>query len=100
MSRASRIESSDGGFALSGELVFDTVPDLLESARLFESDARIVALDLEGVSRADSAGIALLIEWLRAARARGKSVSFINVPPQMVAIARVSGVDGLLNLGG
>lgn len=99
MNRTSRLESSDGGFAVSGELVFDTVPGLLaDSLSLLDAGGGAVAFDLKGVTRADSAGLALLVEWLRRARGRGKAVSFINVPPQMLAIAKVSGVDALLGL--
>lgn len=99
MDRTSQLKSSDGSVTLNGELVFDTVPGLLADSRsLFDSEGRAVAFDLKGVTRADSAGLALLIEWLRWARVRSKSVSFINVPSQMLAIAKVSGVDGLLGL--
>ena len=46
----------------------------------------------------DSAGVALLIEWQRQAQKHNKSVCFINIPSQMLAIARLSGVDDLLSL--
>jgi len=92
---------NNGGFAISGELVFDTVPDLVANGRaMFESDGGTVAIDLAQVTRADSAGLALLIEWRRVALGRGKAVAFKNVPAQMIDIAKVSGLDTLLELHG
>lgn len=85
---------------VSGELSFASVPALLEqgNALLAGRGARI-QIDLVGVTRADSAGLALLIEWLRVARHHRTSIEFRNIPPQMLAIARVSGLDGLLPQG-
>ncbi len=92
-------ETRRGGFRVSGELVFDTVPALLDQGRaLFDGDAADVELDFNGVTRADSAGVALLIEWMRMAHRRHRNIAFRNVPDQMIAIARVSGVDAVLPL--
>lgn len=91
--------AQSGHYLVSGELGFSTVPALLERGRsMFAAGASALRLDLGGVSRADSAGLALLIEWFRAARAAGQDIVFINVPPQMFAMARVSGLDGVLPL--
>ncbi len=57
-----------------------------------------IEIDLKGVTRADSAGLALLVEWLRAAERAGKSISFVNVPVQLSSIARISGLDEILSL--
>jgi phospholipid transport system transporter-binding protein len=92
-----------GTFQVSGDLVFETVPELLEQGRaLLDTgvDAGVtgIELDFNGVTRADSAGLALLIEWMRSARRLRLNIVFRNVPEQMLAIARVSGVDGILPL--
>ena len=85
-----------GRFRLAGELSFETVPALVRRGRsLFEADGE-VSLDLAEVGRADSAGVALLIEWRREAQRQGRSIHFENFPPQMQAIARLSHVDELL----
>ena len=55
--------------------------------------------DLAGVERADSAGLALLIEWMRRARRAGRPVRFLNLPPQMLEIARAASLDRVLPLG-
>ncbi len=91
--------AQSGSYLVSGELRFDTVPALLEHSRsLFAAGVPALQLDLQDVAHADSAGLALLIEWFRAARAAGQEISFINVPSQMLDMARVSGLDGVLPL--
>ncbi|HEB99345.1 MAG TPA: STAS domain-containing protein, partial [Thiotrichales bacterium] len=49
-----------------------------------------------GVGRADSAGLALLVEWMREARRQGREIRFLGMPAQMSAIAEVSGLSELL----
>lgn len=86
-------EVEDSWFRLSGELSFDTVPDLLkDSASLFQQAERI-DIDLSAVQRSDSAGLALLVEWMRRAEKMHKPIQFLNIPLQMMAIVRVSGLD-------
>jgi len=90
--------TTDGQLQLTGELDFKTVPLLaVGSEHLFDNGEQL-DVDLGGVGRADSAGVALLIEWQRQALHQNKSIVFHNVPSQMLAIARLSGVDDLLSL--
>ena len=92
-----RIERlGDGRFRLAGELSFGTVGGLLDQTdALFTSDSRL-EIDLQGVVRSDSTGLALLVEWLRESARRGKEIRFVKLPSQMLAIARVSNLDQLL----
>jgi len=92
------VEHGENSLSLSGELSFKTVPALVASNKDFLKNGNSIDIDLAGVSRADSAGVALLIEWRRQAQKQNKSVCFINIPSQMLAIARLSGVDELLSL--
>ena len=88
----------DNSLCLSGELSFKTVPALVANNKDFLSNGNSIDIDLSEVSRADSAGVALLIEWQRQAQKQNKSICFINIPSQMLAIVRLSGVDDLLSL--
>ena len=91
------VSQTAGRVSLSGQLTFDSVIDLQgrEEALLAGSDERL-EVDLGQVSRSDSAGLALLVAWLRSARKMGKSITFLNVPKQLRAIAAVSGLEALL----
>ncbi|HUL12659.1 MAG TPA: STAS domain-containing protein [Methylococcaceae bacterium] len=93
-----RIREEDDGerFALDGELSFASVGIALKNtAKLLASSTETV-FDLAGIARADSAGVALLLEWRRRAKEAGIKLHYVNLPPQLLAIARVAGVDDLL----
>jgi len=78
-----------------GELSFETAADALRAGlQLF--DGGECSIDLAGVSHGDSAGLAVLIEWLAHARQRGIALRYEHVPAQITAIARISDVDDLL----
>ncbi|WP_258868027.1 lipid asymmetry maintenance protein MlaB [Alkalilimnicola ehrlichii] len=48
------------------------------------------------MERADSAGLALLVEWTRVAQMQGQDIRFVKMSPQMQAIAEVSGLQDVL----
>jgi phospholipid transport system transporter-binding protein len=87
---------AQGRYRVKGELSFATVGALLEASRKDFEGAAALDIDLSGVEHSDSAGLALLIEWLRLAKRAGKRLSYSNLPPQLLAIARMSDVDDLL----
>jgi phospholipid transport system transporter-binding protein len=92
------IESQGRGrFLVSGALTFSTVTRALEvSERLFSNGDDALDVDLAGVEAADSAGLALLVEWMSRARREKRRLEFYNVPKQLVAIAKISEIDQLL----
>lgn len=87
-----------GRFRLVGAVDFDTVPDLWEESLHVFPGASSVEVDLESVSAADSAAVALLLAWTRWARERDQSIRFVRVPQTMLAIARLSDLEDLLPL--
>lgn len=91
-------KADDGRLRVSGELSMNTVPELLKQGHLQGGSDGDIHVDLRDVERADSAGVALLIEWQRAANRQQRTIRFQNIPSQMLAIARLSGVDELLSL--
>lgn len=97
MADANLTDNGSGNWLLSGELVFSSVPALLEQAGEEISGQSSIEVDLKGIIRSDSAGLALLVEWLRESERKGNSIRFVNVPEQMMLIARVSGLDEILS---
>lgn len=94
---ASATTERDGDtLRVRGELDFDTVADLwatTEAPILLEP---ILRVDLGGVQRSNSAGVALLVQWLRQARRRQVELVFIDVPAQMREIVRVADLEQVL----
>lgn len=99
MADATLVDNGAGSWLLQGELGFQSVPAVLQHAGTrMQGEARL-EVDLKGVTRADSAGLALLVAWLREAEHAGNEIVFINVPDQLLSIARVCGLDEILSLG-
>ena len=96
MSEVTLTPSADDRYLVSGPLLFQTVSEARKLGLRLLSKHQVMVLDLSGVARADSAGLALLMEWMREARRRGVSVRFENIPEQLQAIARASQVDQFL----
>lgn len=98
MSKATLEDESGGRYRVSGILDAATAPQLLqESEERFSSAAGAdLHIDLSGVKESDSAGLALLLEWLRIARHRKQTVNLANVPAQIAALARISEVEELI----
>lgn len=89
---------NNGNYRVTGDLTFETVPDIWEQHHAFSGGNTAVTVDLHDVTRADSAGLVLLVGWMRAAQEQGKQISFHNIPGQLLAIAKVSNLDRLLPL--
>jgi phospholipid transport system transporter-binding protein len=97
-SRVAVSEPSPGRIVVDGELTFATARDARQVGLLVleRSRADRFVVDCAAVSRADSAGLAVLLDWLAWGRRRSKVVSFDHLPDSLIAIARISEVDGLL----
>lgn len=89
----------EGRFRLVGDMNFGTAESILrKSEDLFEKHTRI-EVDLSGVEDADSAGLALLLEWITWAIQTVREIRFVEMPERVVAIAKVTEVDNLLARG-
>jgi len=95
MNKASLEPLGEGRFRVSGILDTGTATAVLKQSDAHFASAAQIEIDLAGVTESDSAGLALLIEWLRTARQRGQRIRFMNVPGQIRALAQISEVDEL-----
>jgi phospholipid transport system transporter-binding protein len=97
MAEATCRDQGGGRWLVTGELDFATVPGLLADCGS-ELAASASEVDLAGVTRADSAGLALLIAWTRDRARAGQPIRFTHVPAQLLSIARVCGLEEILPL--
>lgn len=88
----------DGHYRLRGELNYESVPVVWRVGLETFSTDQEVEVDLKRISRSNSAGLALLIEWQREMKKAGKTITYTNMPAQMLAIARASSLDQILPL--
>jgi phospholipid transport system transporter-binding protein len=99
MSKFKLEDLGEGRFSLSGEMTFDTAERILQaSEEPFEQHTRI-EVDLSGVTRSDSAGLALLLEWITWANHTVREIRYKAMPERVLAIARTTEVEPLLSRG-
>ena len=79
-----------------GRLDFTTAREVCARVTPAIESAPSVTVDLAGVTSSNSAGLALVVEWLAAARRAGHEVRFANVPDGLRQLARVCQVDAML----
>lgn len=99
MSKFKLEDLGDGSFTLTGRMSFDTAGEILrESESLFEHHT-LLTVDLSGVTYTDSAGLALLLEWITWANHTVREIRFEGMPEKIDAIAKTTEVDSLLHRG-
>jgi phospholipid transport system transporter-binding protein len=95
-----RLAGSGGRFQLSGDVGFADAARLLAEGDAAFGAEPAVEVDLAQVARFDSAGLALLLEWVLSAREAGRSVRYRNIPPPVLSLAGISDVTALLEPSG
>ncbi|HXM82610.1 MAG TPA: STAS domain-containing protein [Burkholderiales bacterium] len=80
---------------VSGPVTLNNVALLLEEGRRHLEEG-VQDIDLSEITEMDSSLLALLIAWLRDAKARNQQISFTHLPESLQTIARLYGVDRLL----
>lgn len=97
MNDVALVRVAPGVFRLEGDLDFASVVGLVAlPTRLLAEATDDAVIDLGGVGRANSAGLALLLEWLGQARARGRTLRFTNPPSSLLRLAELSNLDHLI----
>lgn len=91
-----RVRLEDGIIRFEGQLDFETAPEVWQMRDQLLAGEGDRSVDLAGLDHCDSGGLALLInlhgEFLR----RKRQLRLTRVPAQLMDLARVSGVDGIL----
>jgi len=93
------VDLGDGEFSIRGALTFDTVRQVMELSKPLFVDHDVIHIDLADVTKSDSAGLALLLEWVNWGRHYVHEIRYRNVPEQIQAIAKISEVSDLLAAG-
>lgn len=86
-----------GRIAVSGALDLSTAAAALrEGERLLAAHPQ-ATVDLSAVTQADSAGLAVLIEWVKEAVNGGRQLEYRSMPTTLETIARMAGVQDVLS---
>ena len=91
---------SSGVYRLEAPLTFATVPALRQAGlELIAAASGDLEFDLQSVATSDSAGLALLIDWLAEARALQRTLRYGQASEALRALAKLSEVDSLIAPG-
>ena len=93
MSTLKLIEQTPGYYVVKGQLTFAAIDRQTSKALKFQPGQDKICIDLAAVTATDSAGLALMIEWIRLSRLSRIRLSFTHIPEQLLAIAKLSGFD-------
>lgn len=91
-----RVEHRGDTLVLTGELDHAGAASALQAARAWAAGAGALRVELGGVDRCESAGVALLLEWLRLARRQGGTLQLLNPPAQLRALVRFFDLEAIL----
>jgi phospholipid transport system transporter-binding protein len=96
------VEASPDRLNVSGALTFETAREAytagLRTLRKGGASSPL-QVDCAGVNESDSAGLAVLLEWLATATRAGRKIQFVNLPEGIKAAADISDVTEILAAG-
>lgn len=88
----------DGAFRVTGILDFTSVPEVWETSQpLLRQAGSSPSVDLAGVTRVDSAGLALVLEWVALAGQNNQQLRILRAPDKLLALARISETAAFLS---
>ena len=92
------VGSAAGHFAASGPLTFATARRARELGlqAFAAAPGEGLEIDCAGITACDSAGLAVLLDWLGTARHAGRKLRYTQLPAGIAALARISEVEELL----
>jgi len=93
--------SANGRFVAGGPLTFATARQAREQGLhcLASAAGRELEVDCGGITASDSAGLAVLLDWLGVVKRAGRSLRYTHLPPGLLALGRISEVEELLERG-
>jgi len=95
------ITQSQGLIKVKGDLTFATINKKTVQRVEFKNSRYsedAINIDLSGVNKSDSAGLALMIEWMKLSKQHHIKLNFNHIPEQLLTLAKLSGFDE--SLGG
>lgn len=93
------VEQGPGRLSVRGPLTFGTARRARELGLAKLSGAGPWRVDCSGITSADSAGLAVLIDWLGVVSRAGGGLSYESVPESLLGVARIGEVEELLQRG-
>lgn len=95
MNALSIVNEGAGLYIVDGDMTFPSMTKKTVTNFKFLTSGKNITIDLGGVGNADSAGLALMLEWVKVARSKRVQLHFRNLPTQIINLAKLSGLEVL-----
>lgn len=89
------ILTNDSITRISGDLTVQTVNTVINDVPQFSLPNHMI--ELEKISKIDSAGLALLVHWYNQAETSSTKLTFSNPPRKLLEIANLGGLGNLFD---
>jgi len=90
---------TSGSYGVIGDLTFDSVVHIeQEGLTIINRYSSDVEFDLSAVKHCSSAALALLLSWVRAARAKGIRIIFKSPPPPLRLMVENANLQEVISL--
>jgi len=96
MIKSADIELRNTTCFISGDLDFNNVMIIYEKSLDLILNCPELIFDLSALRSSNSAGLALLVEWIKLSEQRNKSITFKHLSKHLVSLAKAAGIAGLL----
>ena len=87
------IDYQEDKFIVSGDLHFSNVMAIYKKSSKNLSKNPVLEFDFSNVRSSDSAGIALIIEWIKFAKLTNKEIYFHSLSSDILQLARAAGLE-------
>jgi phospholipid transport system transporter-binding protein len=82
---------------VSGYVKFNSVVATMQAGKQFIASMPSIEVDLSGLAEVDSSALSLLLAWQRLALETQKAIHFYGAPRSLIDLARVYGLDAVIN---
>lgn len=80
---------------VSGDVTMETVPALFAQG-LHHLSSKDLVVDLSQTLAVDSAAVSMLLAWQRAAQNGQRALQIVNLPENLLSLAKLYGVEEML----
>jgi phospholipid transport system transporter-binding protein len=97
MKKLSDITFEDGQFLISGDLGFFNILSIYNKSLEPSRNCPELIFDFSQLKSSDSAGLALIVEWIKLAKHLNKPIRFTHLSEDIMSLAKAAGMDGMLS---
>lgn len=90
-------QTADHWYALSGDIDFETSPQVLAKVLALFGEHDAVSIDMSSVGAVNSACLALMLELIKQAQIQERSIAFRHVPSQILQVAKVCELKAIID---